>query len=153
MVNLAKQWKTAENRERYHQAALEFRMPYWDYYRPRGPRVNFPGVIKKGMTSFAYDYSCPIAFTVENINVRTAPDDKWTPMSNPLHHWEFEKDFVPEKDWLFAKAYVADEVRKLISVCRSRVLTIISSCTPGIGPPATHCQGGRTRILVLQRIP
>jgi len=112
MVDLAKQWKTAENREKYHQAALQFRMPYWDYYRPRGNRVNFPGIIKNGFTSFAYDYSSPIAFTVDKINVRTAPDDKWTTMANPLHHWDFEEDFVPEKDWVSSKAYVQDEVRK-----------------------------------------
>ncbi|KAK8060693.1 Tyrosinase [Apiospora saccharicola] len=110
MVDLAKQWKTAENREKYHQAALQFRMPYWDYYRPRGNRVNFPGIIKNGFTSFAYDYSSPIAFTVDKINVRTAPDDKWTTIANPLHHWDFEEDFVPEKDWVSSKAYVEDEL-------------------------------------------
>ncbi|KAK8054725.1 Tyrosinase, partial [Apiospora phragmitis] len=110
MVELARQWNTTENREKYHQAALEFRMPYWDYYRPRGPRVNFPGIIKNGMTSFAYDYSCPIAFTVDKINVRAAPDDKWMAMGNPLHHWDFEKDFVPEKDWVSTKAFVQDEL-------------------------------------------
>ncbi|KAK8085550.1 hypothetical protein PG997_006821 [Apiospora hydei] len=74
------------------------------------PRVNFPGIIENGMTSFAYDYSCPIAFTVEKINVRTAPDDKWMAMGNPLHHWEFEKDFVPEKDWVGSNAYILDEL-------------------------------------------
>ncbi|KAI0482566.1 hypothetical protein GGR56DRAFT_620540 [Xylariaceae sp. FL0804] len=104
MLDIAQKWTRPEDRKRYEQAALDFRLPYWDYYRPRGGRVNFPGVIENGYTSYSYDYSCPIAFTMEEVNVLMYPDNQPVTMDNPLHHWTFEKDFVPESDWVAANA-------------------------------------------------
>lgn len=36
--------QTFEDSEKYVKAAQEFRLPYWDYYRPRSYETVFPGV-------------------------------------------------------------------------------------------------------------
>jgi len=49
------------DKERYTKAAMEFRLPIWDYFRSRGGKSRFPGVTnpKTGATVFKYDYSVP----------------------------------------------------------------------------------------------
>ena len=87
----------------YKEAAMRLRLPFWDYYRPRyngGENVKFPGIIKNGMTSFPYDYSCPRVFTEESIMVRRSPDDKLVPMKNPLYQFWFpDGGLKDERDW------------------------------------------------------
>jgi tyrosinase len=78
-------------RTQYTQAAHRFRLPFWDYYRPRGGEVTFPGIVKGGLTSFPYDYSCPKVFTSPSIMVRMFPDNKLVKLDeNPLHSYHFE---------------------------------------------------------------
>ncbi|KAK8118433.1 uncharacterized protein PG998_003059 [Apiospora kogelbergensis] len=97
MHDLATRWNTQRDRDKYTKAADDFRYPFWDYFRPRGDHVTFPGVIHKGNTSFRYDYSCPVAFTSEKIRITTYPDDQPKIIDNPLHHYNFEEGFIPEK--------------------------------------------------------
>ena len=85
---------------RYQKAALRFRLPFWDYYRPRGGEVKFPGIINNGLTSYPYDYSCPKVFTTEFIMIKRAPDDKLVPIKNPLYDFSFPSGGLLEKrDW------------------------------------------------------
>ena len=46
-------------KSQYREAALRFRLPYWDYYRPRGYDATFPGVRKEGETYFEIDFAVP----------------------------------------------------------------------------------------------
>jgi tyrosinase len=104
MHDLAARWNSQKDRDKYTKAADDFRYPFWDYFRPRGDRVTFPGVIDDVIhqgkkTEFRYDYSCPVAFTSEKIRILTYPDDQPEIMDNPLHHYNFEKDFISAKTW------------------------------------------------------
>ncbi|KAK7937823.1 tyrosinase precursor (monophenol monooxygenase) [Apiospora aurea] len=99
MLDLATKWKSKEDRDKYTKAAYDFRFPFWDYFRPRGESVRFPGVISDGKTEFKYDYSCPVAFMSEKIEILTFPDDKKEVMDNPLYHYNFEEHFLSYEDW------------------------------------------------------
>ena len=95
------------HKTKYVDASKRFRLPYYDYYRPRSYEVKFPGIIDNGMTSFPYDYSCPLIFTAPNLMIRKAPDDapKLTP--NPLYSYKFDQaggmdwDKFTKKDKVF----------------------------------------------------
>lgn len=78
---------------RFLDAAINFRLPYFDYFRPRaGPgRFTFPGVISNGQTAYDYDFSAPAIFTVPSVTVRYYPDGKPRQLArNPLHHYAFQ---------------------------------------------------------------
>lgn len=81
--------------QRKYQAALkEFRLPYWDYYRPRNKgTVTMPGVGGPGgTTTFEYDFALPQIFVMEQIMVRHyADNDELQPMPNPLRTFSFPK--------------------------------------------------------------
>lgn len=51
MINVADQYDDANVKSEYEAAALEFRLPYWDYYRPRAGAVEFPGIVDNGTTT------------------------------------------------------------------------------------------------------
>jgi len=82
-------------RERYIAACKEFRFPYLDYFRPRGGKVEFPGVggdPSSLFTSFPYDFRLPDIFNVQKVTVRTAPDDIPDPTyDNPLYAYKFSE--------------------------------------------------------------
>ncbi|KAK7963576.1 tyrosinase precursor (monophenol monooxygenase) [Apiospora saccharicola] len=72
--------------------------------RDKGDRVTFSGVIHDVIhegkkTEFRYDYSCPVAFTSEKIRILMYPDDQPEIIDNPLHHYNFEEDFISAKTW------------------------------------------------------
>jgi tyrosinase len=78
---------------RFRDAAINFRLPYWDYFRPRkGPgNFTFPGVISSGQTAYDYDFSAPAIFTTPTVTVRYYPDGKPRLLQrNPLHHYAFQ---------------------------------------------------------------
>ncbi|KAI9880186.1 MAG: hypothetical protein M1823_006757, partial [Watsoniomyces obsoletus] len=78
---------------RFRDAANNFRLPYWDYFRPRkGPgNFTFPGVISSGQTAYDYDFSAPAIFTTPTVTVRYYPDGKSRLLQrNPLHHYAFQ---------------------------------------------------------------
>lgn len=80
---------------RFRNAAFNFRLPYWDYYRPRkGPgRFVFPGVIDQNQTAYDYDYSAPAIFTAPTVTVRYFPDGRRRQLErNPLSHFPFESE-------------------------------------------------------------
>lgn len=89
---------------RFRDAAINFRLPYFDYFRPRaGPgRFTFPGVISNGQTAYDYDFSAPAIFTVPSVTVRYYPDGKPRQFArNPLHHYAFraESGQLSTQEW------------------------------------------------------
>ena len=76
------------NSMKYRDAALKFRLPYWDPYRPRGGRISFPGA--GGTTSFPYDFKLPEILTVEQVMVLTKETDtRLTRIRNPLFRFTY----------------------------------------------------------------
>ena len=104
MVDIAKGYDPPY-RTQYLDAALEFRLPYWDYFRPRGGAVEFPGVVDKGITRFDYDYSLPRIFTEKAVSARYPPNNELRSLSrNPFQTHEFINDESSKIEWhIFAK--------------------------------------------------
>ncbi|KAI9692221.1 MAG: hypothetical protein M1822_006451 [Bathelium mastoideum] len=88
-------------------AAQKFRLPYWDYYRPRDYGVTFPGVIRGKQTSFPYEFNIPQIFNLEKVVVRAAPEGNKKTLSNPLcSFWfPFEGGLDNERDWTLAQGF------------------------------------------------
>lgn len=76
---------------KYRAALKEFRLPYWDYYRPRHEgTTTMPGIVGPGgTTTFKYDISVPQVFTVESVMIRRTRDDQLEPLVNPLNKFSF----------------------------------------------------------------
>lgn len=108
MVDLAEKWDSAADKKRYGEAAMRFRLPYWDYYRPRGGKVTFPGVVDgdTGLTTFPYDYKLPLVFTSDKINVRRYPNDDLVRLDseseyglNPFYDYKFKPGQIKDDEW------------------------------------------------------
>lgn len=92
MIEIAESYTKTTDRERYLKAAKDFRLPYFDYFRPRGGRVTFPGVTQGTRTSFAFDFRLPDIFNVKKVTVITAPDSKVDDQfDNPLYTYKFSQ--------------------------------------------------------------
>jgi hypothetical protein len=91
MVEVAKTYDEPL-KTRFIDAAINFRLPYWDYFRPRAGPGNFifPGVISDGSTTYPYDYSAPLIFTRPSVTVKFPPKGKPDSLPNPLHHYNFK---------------------------------------------------------------
>lgn len=100
MVERAKTFKDANDQL---EAVQKFRLPYWDYFRPRDYATTFPGVTSgKGYTSFPYDFSPPQCLTVERIIVSEPLGEDLTKkfISNPLRSYYFPlENGLEESDW------------------------------------------------------
>ncbi|RBQ80962.1 hypothetical protein FVER14953_10660 [Fusarium verticillioides] len=98
VANVAKRFSESdipdEQKKRYLDAARQFRLPYWDYYRPRAyTKTRFPGVINKdGTTTAPFDWGAPQIFTLPEVMVRRLPDNELVPMANPFFQFEFSQD-------------------------------------------------------------
>jgi tyrosinase len=99
MADLAEQYPAA-NKQTYRDAVKKFRLPYWDYYRPRGKAVTFPGVVNKGTTTANYDFSVPQIFTVAKVMLKTPAKNQLESKDNPLHLFNFPKTGgIPANQW------------------------------------------------------
>jgi tyrosinase len=80
------------HRTEYRKAVYDFRLPYWDYHRPRGGKVEFPGVILDGKrTSYKYNFCVPLIFTAPTVVVLDEPDNlPRTLERNPLNFHAFD---------------------------------------------------------------
>jgi tyrosinase len=105
-----------ERKKAYAEAALKFRLPYWDYHRARDYRAQFPGVVhedvnRKGTTFYPYDFCVPQILTLETLKVKMWPDDKLQTIDNPLSGFKFRKyapDGIPDSDWKIRGFDVSD---------------------------------------------
>ncbi|KAG8527795.1 uncharacterized protein KY384_007949 [Bacidia gigantensis] len=100
VIDLARSF-TGSLKDDYLREALQFRLPYWDYYRPRGGPVEFPGVIDKGTTTFDWDYSIPRVFTEKSLRVRRPPGNQIDTLErNPLNFFDLKSaNIIPDDDW------------------------------------------------------
>ena len=95
IVGLIEDFVDEKVKANYRAAAQLFRLPYWDYYRPRGDEVHFPGVTQrqKKQTSFPYDFSLPQIFTMEEVMIRVPPNNEIKLVKNPLYTYK-----IPPQD-------------------------------------------------------
>lgn len=99
VANVAKRFSESdipdEQKKKYLDAAQQFRLPYWDYYRPRAyTKTTFPGVTNPddGTTTAPYDWGAPQIFTMPEVMVKRLPDNKPISMPNPFFKFEFSPD-------------------------------------------------------------
>ena len=90
--------------DKYKQAAQKFRLPYFDYYRPRNHGTSFPGITQDGRsTSFPYDFSLPQIFTVEKVMLMKPGATALSLEDNPLNFFKFpsidNEDTNPDFKW------------------------------------------------------
>ena len=121
------------SKPKYRQAAQKFRLPYLDYYRPRGRRTTvFPGVRPGGSTSFNYDFSVPQIFLLEQVMVRTPPRDELTLFPNPLNSYRFPaQGSIPPNQWSIVGADV--RIKRA-----SFIITAFNNCDRL--PPSRECE-------------
>ncbi|KAF5633744.1 tyrosinase precursor (monophenol monooxygenase) [Fusarium sp. NRRL 25303] len=99
VVNVAERFSKSnipeEQKKKYLAAAQQFRLPYWDYYRPRDKtKTTFPGVTnpKDGTTTAPFDWGAPQIFTMPQVMVRRLPDNELIPMPNPFFQYTFSDE-------------------------------------------------------------
>ena len=98
MLTIAAKFKDSDS---WTQEVKNFRLPFWDYLRPRGGNTRFPGVkdTEYGTTGYGWDFSVPYILEVEQVMVfmpydKSKPDRKETelqPIDNPLFTFVFPK--------------------------------------------------------------
>lgn len=82
------------------EAVKDFRLPFWDYFRPRGGNTRFPGVRdgSSGTTGYGFDFSLPYILEVDKVMVlkpnENPSDDpseekKLKEIDNPLASFKF----------------------------------------------------------------
>ena len=104
MCDLAETFPDA-NKQTYLDAAMKFRLPYWDYYRPRGKKAKFPGVVNNGTTTATYDFSVPEVCTVPQIMLKTPAANKLVVQNNPLYLFNFpQTGSIPANQWTIISA-------------------------------------------------
>ena len=100
MMKIAESYHDAYRND-YIQAVQGFRLPYWDFHRPRGHAVSFPGVLNPNKTTnFDYDYSVPRIFSVTDVTVRKPPHNQLQALgNNPLNFFKFPDGGIPSDEW------------------------------------------------------
>ena len=58
-----------------------------------------PGVFDGEKTTAPYDYHMPQIFTLPQVMVKTLPDNKLVPMTNPFFQYKFADTDLTEKEW------------------------------------------------------
>ncbi len=107
MLIIAQSFKTPDT---WVNAVKEFRLPFWDYFRPRGGNTRFPGVRDKvyQTTGYGWDFSIPYILEVEKVMVykpfdKSVPgrsEDELQEIDNPLFKFAFPKsDGIQKKEW------------------------------------------------------
>lgn len=91
---------------KYQQAAQRFRLPYWDYLKPREHKTTtFNGAGGSGTTSFPYNFDLPLVLTVDQVMVyqpqaEGGNETQLVPIPNPLLTFYFPaKDSVTPREW------------------------------------------------------
>jgi tyrosinase len=108
MVTIAQSYTDKQHRDSYLQAVQKFRLPYWDYYRPRDYDVTFQGIVNpNGTTKFSYKFDMPQIFTLVEIKVLKAPTNVATPVKNPFQSYKFPDATIASGDDHGVKAVAA----------------------------------------------
>jgi tyrosinase len=100
MLDIAGSYTDAKTKSKYLAAVEQFRLPYWDYHQPRNYNSVMPGVtVGDGTTTYPYDFGVPQIFTLEEIYVRLAPDDRVNKIKNPFNRFGFQSGALSEPEW------------------------------------------------------
>lgn len=113
MLINAKQFKAQP--EEHIEAVKQFRLPFWDYFRPRGGNCRFPGVrdLKRGTTGYEWDFSIPNILEVETVMVYKPSGKNDLPekefqlqeIDNPLNKFKFPEDnSIKDEEWAALEA-------------------------------------------------
>lgn len=88
-------------KQMYRDKVSKFRLPYWDYFRPRAKReTKFPGItLPFGKTSFPYDFSIPRIFTEPKVMIRTPEKNELVLHDNLLFSFRFPEGWILPEDW------------------------------------------------------
>lgn len=102
MVNIVERFAASKRlsdseKKAYSDAVNEFRLPYWDYYRPRNYEFDMSG--PQSDQTKPYDYSMPQIFTLPEVMVKTLPDNEIKPMANPFYNYKFHTDEFKPEQW------------------------------------------------------
>lgn len=100
---------TAAEKQGYADAARQFRLPFWDYYRPRGYQTTFPGVVDGQKKTAPFDYGLPQIFTLPEVMVRTLPDNELKALANPFWQYKFSAGDLKAHDWQISGIDVSHE--------------------------------------------
>ncbi|MCJ1284989.1 hypothetical protein MMC26_004326 [Xylographa opegraphella] len=128
MANVAERFGRSDKlsprrKQDYVEAAKRFRLPYWDYYRPRDYKVTMPGVFQGYKTTSPYDYHMPQIFTLQEVMVKTLPDEQLVAMSNPFFQYRFAPGDFTEEEWDASNIDVRDSFQAFASTF-SRTLQV-----------------------------
>ncbi|KAB2569580.1 Tyrosinase [Lasiodiplodia theobromae] len=94
---IAKEFKD----QKYLEAAKQFRLPYWDYFKPREQKdivFTRPNGTK---ATFPYDFRLPEVLKQDKLMVyRPGNEEQLGPMDNPLKSFRFpKKGSIPLSQW------------------------------------------------------
>lgn len=106
---------TAAEKQAYANAAKQFRLPFWDYYRPRGYQTTFPGVADGQKKTAPFDYGLPQIFTLPEVMIRTLPDNDLKALPNPFWQYKFSAGDLNARDWQLSGIDVSHTMLKRIS--------------------------------------
>ncbi len=112
--------------ETYYAAVRRWRLPYWDYYRPRGGPVTWRAVGVNDMTNSDYDCGIPEVFTFPMLMIKTSLSGSPVPYPNPLQKFKFpaEKDGgLNSNDWATEPGYDKTQTLRYPNTMRERTLS------------------------------
>lgn len=91
---------SSAEKKAYRDALKMFRLPYWDYFRPRDRRkTTMPGVVKDGETVAPFDFHVPRIFTVSHVMIKSLPNNVPRLMENPFFNYKFKLGNMDDEDW------------------------------------------------------
>ncbi|OCL09432.1 Di-copper centre-containing protein [Glonium stellatum] len=116
---------------KYFDAVRRWRLPFWDYYRPRGGPVSFPGVKKNEITHYDYDGGIPDIFTIPSLKIRPTMKDDLSLFPNPFASFSFPKQGggLTKSDW--------DTVPSLSTIRTERYPMVPRKKNKEVGEPLT----------------
>ena len=111
--------------ETYFAAVRRWRLPYWDYFRPRGGPVTWQAVGPGDMTDSAFDCGIPDVFTFPSLMIRTSLAGNLAPYTNPLLKFKFpaEQDGgLDQNDWRTEPGFDQSETVRYPQQMKERTL-------------------------------
>lgn len=104
MNHIVQEFTNPQLKAKYQKAIESFRLPYWDYYKPRySKETTFNGVagVDRRTTSFPYDFGLPRILIESDVMVVRPTSNEPKPMRNPLNYFNFPtlKPTIKPEDW------------------------------------------------------
>ena len=122
MINIVEKDFQDEN---YFSAIRRWRLPFWDYFRPRGGPVTWEAIGPNDMTDSAYDCGIPDVFTFPSLMIRTSLAGDLIRYPNPLLKFKFpseEDGGLDQNDWATVPGYSKTETIRYPDTMKQRTL-------------------------------